>query len=853
MSSIKTLIDAYIKRNGNQEISGPVLNGVLTAIADALATPFIGDDGYWYVYDPEAGEFTRTDTPAQGETGPAGPAGPQGPTGPAGATGATGPTGPAGPTGAQGPQGDPGTPGITAVQVSVDPSTGVPAAIANIVGTTLELAFSGLKGEAGAAGEAGPAGPAGPQGPQGNPGSSVDYPFTLANNLTTDDSTVALTAAQGVVLKGEVDQLEAKVDKSYTDVLSAKDIVTEDNSLTDLTTDFANWDAGVILANGNYVAGYNGHTSDFIAVTPADVLYIKCAKAVTATNPNVAAYDMNKNYIGVLFAGGSTDHYSVVPIDGETKYVRLVTTGTDYKEFYRITVNNVLFTKINSILDRVDYITLNGYVKSDGSYASYNSSRCTDFIPVSEGDIVVSNCYTKGAIWGLALYDANKASIPNEAVSGLNIYKVETGVAYVRLSFSVSADSFVDVIRTGSGKYFFPGNLARLLEKYYAQSVVKITDGKTIKVDGTYATISGNVVSFNTINNNAYLSVLPDSVDHNDSNNFIGVLKLKCNSITGADKVDIIRLGQGTNPNKREQYENIAVGDVITAIYTTKGTPTYAYFQPTIVSSWEIVDFVAVWIPDDLYQDVFSPFGLIPSKDVPLRLWDVIGNYRANNLLPAVSAFSRCSMETYRLRNMNRFLVGKSYCAFGTSITAYTPVDDAQNGVPYCRRVGGYFNMKVVNFGKGGSVCHGANGNIRTELLAQMPEDTMLVSMLNGANGWITADIDSVDTATSVGAYNVAIAYIKEHFPSAVIVIGVDAPLSDTIVNDMKAIAEKNRVLLAHSETIPTNSPFRPAPNGGLHLSTMGTFAMASMVIEAAKNALLQTIVSAEDYSAVSW
>ena len=211
MSSIQTLIDAYIKRNGNQEISGPVLNGVLTAIADALATPFIGDDGYWYVYDPEAGEFIRTDTLAQGETGPAGPAGPQGPTGPAGATGSTGPAGPQGPTGAQGPQGDPGTPGITAVQVSVDPSTGVPTAIASIVGTTLELAFSGLKGEAGAAGEAGPAGPAGPQGPQGNPGSSVDYPFTLANNLTTDDPTVALTAAQGVVLQGEVDQLEALV------------------------------------------------------------------------------------------------------------------------------------------------------------------------------------------------------------------------------------------------------------------------------------------------------------------------------------------------------------------------------------------------------------------------------------------------------------------------------------------------------------------------------------------------------------------------------------------------------------------------------------------------------------------
>ena len=69
MSSIKTLIDAYIKRNANQEITGPVLNGVLTAIADALGTPFIGEDGYWYEYDQETGEYVSSGTPAQGESG----------------------------------------------------------------------------------------------------------------------------------------------------------------------------------------------------------------------------------------------------------------------------------------------------------------------------------------------------------------------------------------------------------------------------------------------------------------------------------------------------------------------------------------------------------------------------------------------------------------------------------------------------------------------------------------------------------------------------------------------------------------------------------------------------------------
>lgn len=67
------------------------------------------------------------------------------------------------------------------------------------------------RGETGPQGPAGPQGPEGPQGLQGNTGSSVDYPYELVNNLTTNDATKGLSAAQGVVLDGKVSQLEAKV------------------------------------------------------------------------------------------------------------------------------------------------------------------------------------------------------------------------------------------------------------------------------------------------------------------------------------------------------------------------------------------------------------------------------------------------------------------------------------------------------------------------------------------------------------------------------------------------------------------------------------------------------------------
>ena len=57
-----------------------------------------------------------------------------------------------------------------------------------------------------------------PQGMQGNTGSSVDYPYELVNNLTTNDATKGLSAQQGKVLKDELSQLEQEVDDLDVDV-----------------------------------------------------------------------------------------------------------------------------------------------------------------------------------------------------------------------------------------------------------------------------------------------------------------------------------------------------------------------------------------------------------------------------------------------------------------------------------------------------------------------------------------------------------------------------------------------------------------------------------------------------------
>jgi hypothetical protein len=123
---------------------------------------------------------------------------------------------------------------IQSVQVTVDNNTGTPSASGSVSGSTLSLDFHNLKGDTGATG------PQGPQGPQGNTGSSVDYPFELANNLTTDDPRVALSAAQGVVLGQKIDKLSERVGALTAAQCSEDGILFVDDNLNigaKITTD----------------------------------------------------------------------------------------------------------------------------------------------------------------------------------------------------------------------------------------------------------------------------------------------------------------------------------------------------------------------------------------------------------------------------------------------------------------------------------------------------------------------------------------------------------------------------------------------------------------------------------------
>ena len=161
-------------------------------------SPYIGENGHWYEWDEETHQYVDTETNAKGDTGETpdisiGTVTTVEPGTPAAASMTGTPEAPV--LNLSIPKGLVGaTPNFTVGTVTTgEPGSSV---IVTITGTpeapVLNLTI--------------------PQGMQGNTGSSVDYPYELVNNLTTNDATKGLSAAQGYVLDGKVSQLEAKVD-----------------------------------------------------------------------------------------------------------------------------------------------------------------------------------------------------------------------------------------------------------------------------------------------------------------------------------------------------------------------------------------------------------------------------------------------------------------------------------------------------------------------------------------------------------------------------------------------------------------------------------------------------------------
>ena len=165
MSALTDLINAYIRRNANQEITGPVLNGVLLALAAAAENvPYIGENGDWYLYDTETGQYADS-----GHSSTL----------------------------------------FRDVAVDITEDGGDPSGSAVVSGTTLLLTLANIRGEQGPEGPEGPVGPAGVT----SAVASIGYGIVLLVDQPADEFVLCflhtLHQQDGVATYGQADGVVA--------------------------------------------------------------------------------------------------------------------------------------------------------------------------------------------------------------------------------------------------------------------------------------------------------------------------------------------------------------------------------------------------------------------------------------------------------------------------------------------------------------------------------------------------------------------------------------------------------------------------------------------------------------------
>ena len=320
-----------------------------------------------------------------------------------------------------------------------------------------------------------------PQGLQGNTGSSVEYPYELVNNLTTNDATKGLSAAQGKVLKDELTQLEAEVDDLEDGLVLSSTIRKE-------TTD------------ASYIASANINSSSNIVTSSGKRVYylpVKSGQKITAK------YTITSGYVTVGFdtaipqvgdtitnykANGTTTHENGFTAPSDGFFCCGVTTAGVTELHFELSnmgfgkaVNDaiavvsggvsLLNSAVNPAVKYIDISTrcqrIKGYATETGQWKGIGSaSYYFLYVPVESGktyrfvgtyqvsaatyaDILFSDVMPVTDAYGVVL-DANKASGTNFDVTftapsdGFVFIWVKNSSTYYDSFFLVSQVSRID-------------------------------------------------------------------------------------------------------------------------------------------------------------------------------------------------------------------------------------------------------------------------------------------------------------------------------------------------------------------------------------------------------------------------
>lgn len=311
-----------------------------------------------------------------------------------------------------------GETGVTSVVATVDNTSGSPQCAVSLSGGVLTLAFTGLKGA------------------QGDTGSSVAYPFTIVNNLTTNDATQALSAAMGVQLESEVTQLEHDLSDSLSAKFFSIGIINANCSWCSLGTSITWYNDNV---NSSFTKGYQTRVREKVYFS-------------SFTNKGINGGTMGSGN-GVTGLGDSLS--TIVSADlytiehGVNDWGHSVPIGTidDYKND---TGTNTFFGAYRKVIDKIYQLNINAKIILCTPRKAYGFNG---YLPLS-WDAAKNGLYLKqyaDAVLSIAEYE----SLPvcdwfNESGANqktLDNYSIDTALHPNDAGYQMMADLLINTMR----------------------------------------------------------------------------------------------------------------------------------------------------------------------------------------------------------------------------------------------------------------------------------------------------------------------------------------------------------------------------------------------------------------------
>lgn len=339
---------------------------------------------------------------------------------------------------------------ISTVNVTVDNNTGTPSGTASVSGSTLSLSFTNLKGAKGDTGATGATGPQGPKGDQGNTGSSVDYSYELVNNLTTNDATKGLSAAQGVVLEGEISQLgQELIDTSLDFVIGS--IAISNGAEQGTTTRAKTMD---------YF-----HTTGELVFTPdlmVSCRYYNASKVFQASDQSwttKSPYKFNRSYpyvriVTAYLNSAVLSDADITAIEGKVKIKGLDERVEDIEEYVENELKPVYQEVENTSLN----LELGTLETSDGSETSSTTRARTGYM-LTKGEIAFDSDVKVSCRY----YNSSKVfQLSDTGWTTESPYKFNSNYPYVRIVVAYANDATISNVSTLAGKVKIKGLAERV-------------------------------------------------------------------------------------------------------------------------------------------------------------------------------------------------------------------------------------------------------------------------------------------------------------------------------------------------------------------------------------------------------